>query len=681
MHNLKNNKSDISVDVEAVGSDSILLEIVDELAESIMKEKTLQINKIISSVGNALKTERISIYRYIKSESNIFNSHQWHVSDKSTLDETWSMEGGQFPEWIEELAGKKILVLSDSLFLKRTKFDSWNFIEDINTALCLVTPLYTKENDFIGFIVFKDFKNSREWHPGTVLLLKLFSRLISRYFERLLRDDVSHGDEFYFKTIFERAGIGCVLINMDGNLVETNSSFEILIGQSKKALKNKKFNEFIHEEDIKLDDKKFDEIIGFKRDRYRVEKRIFRKYGEIIWVSLTFSIIRDYKTNPQYILVFIEDITRQKKTKIELKESKERFQILFNRVFEMIIMYDKNEDIVDVNESACRALGFTKTELLYRSFKKLHPESEIKRLKSAYKEAHEKGIAYLSETMIMSQNGETIPVEAGAVKVEINGEVYIIVSYRNITDRKEAEEIIDFYLDKLQQSNNELKQFAYIASHDLQEPLRVISSYLGILNTRAAKKLDEKEKGFIENSIINAERMRQMIRDLLDYSRISIQGAPLKTCNTGDIIDTALEHLKIVIKKTETKVIFKDMPEIFVDKTQIVRLFQNLISNGIKYSQKDVRPKIKIEAVEQDDKWLFTIQDNGIGIKLEYKERIFQIFQRLHVRNEYSGTGIGLAVCKKIIERHLGRIWIESEIDKGSTFYFTIPKKEEIKNG
>jgi light-regulated signal transduction histidine kinase (bacteriophytochrome) len=224
---------------------------------------------------------------------------------------------------------------------------------------------------------------------------------------------------------------------------------------------------------------------------------------------------------------------------------------------------------------------------------------------------------------------------------------------------------------ELKCSNAELERFAYIASHDLQEPLRMVSSYVQLLSNRYKDKLDSEADEFICYAINGTNRMRKLIDDLLIYSRLKEYRIPLKTVNLELVVKTVLENLKPAIIDSNAVVSYSPMPSISANESQMIQLFQNLISNAIKFRGKNI-PRIYLKAKKRDNAWQFSVSDNGIGIKKEFRERIFQVFQRLHNYEEYNGTGIGLSICKKIVEIHNGEIWIDSKYGKGSTFYFTI---------
>ncbi|MBD1876577.1 response regulator [Nodosilinea sp. FACHB-131] len=226
---------------------------------------------------------------------------------------------------------------------------------------------------------------------------------------------------------------------------------------------------------------------------------------------------------------------------------------------------------------------------------------------------------------------------------------------------------------ELARSNAELQQFAYIASHDLQEPLRMVTSYLQLLERRYKGQLDTDADDFIQFAVDGALRMRTLINDLLTYSRIGTRGHAFELTSCTAAVEQAIANLKLAIEESGAVVTYSDLPQLQADPTQLIQLFQNLISNAIKF-RSEAPVRIAIAVSQTEDAWLFSVQDNGIGLDPQYADQIFVIFQRLNNRTHYPGTGIGLAVCKKIVERHGGRIWVEADLDQGATFYFTIPQ-------
>jgi PAS domain S-box-containing protein len=273
------------------------------------------------------------------------------------------------------------------------------------------------------------------------------------------------------------------------------------------------------------------------------------------------------------------------------------------------------------------------------------------------------------------RQGEKIYVEVSTspIKDEGGNVIQVVHVQRNITDRKLTEQERERLLAELARSNTELEQFAYVASHDLQEPLRMVAGYVQLLEKKYKGALDETADKYIHFAADGAMRMQKLIEGLLAYSRVARRGQAFKPVDLNRVLGDALSNLAAVVREENTIITRADLPLITGDEIQLLQLFQNLIGNAIKFRNPNVRPEVHISSKKEQQEWTFSIRDNGIGIEKKYLDQIFQIFQRLHTAAEYPGAGIGLAVCKRIVERHGGRIWVESMPGEGSTFFFTIP--------
>ncbi|MBF8267207.1 MAG: hypothetical protein HW388_715 [Dehalococcoidia bacterium] len=250
---------------------------------------------------------------------------------------------------------------------------------------------------------------------------------------------------------------------------------------------------------------------------------------------------------------------------------------------------------------------------------------------------------------------------------------FLARSFQDMTQRvKEREQALAQQAAELERSNQELQQFAYVASHDLQEPLRMVASYTQLLARRYQGKLDADADEFIAYAVDGANRMQRLINSLLEFSRVSTQGREPEPTDSAVAFQQAVSNLGMAMEESGAVVTHDPLPTVMADATQLTQVFQNLIGNAIKFHGEEP-PRVHVSAEPKDNEWLFSVRDNGIGIEPEYFDRVFVIFQRLHSRLEYPGTGIGLALCKRIVERHGGRIWVESELGKGTTFYFTLP--------
>jgi len=243
---------------------------------------------------------------------------------------------------------------------------------------------------------------------------------------------------------------------------------------------------------------------------------------------------------------------------------------------------------------------------------------------------------------------------------------------RDITERKQVQQALQHHAEELERSNAELEQFAYVASHDLQEPLRMITSYSQLLERRYRDRLDGDALEFIDYVVDGAKRMQELINDLLAYSRVGTRGREFESVDMEAVYKRVLGNLQLAIEEQHAEVSHDPLPMVQGDGLQLVQLFQNLIANAIKFHG-DAQPKVHVSVESGNDEATFCVHDEGIGIEPQYVERIFQVFQRLHGKGRYPGTGIGLAICKKIVERHGGRIWVESQPGQGSKFYFTLP--------
>jgi light-regulated signal transduction histidine kinase (bacteriophytochrome) len=280
------------------------------------------------------------------------------------------------------------------------------------------------------------------------------------------------------------------------------------------------------------------------------------------------------------------------------------------------------------------------------------------------------------ESSLKHKDGHIFPVEVRSNFLEFEGREYNVRFVADITDRKLAQEYREQQNAELGRSNNELEQFANVASHDLQEPLRMVSSYCGLLARRYKGKLDKDADEFIDFAVDGATRMKHLIDDLLHYSRVGRKSKPFTAINSSDCMQATLANLGLAIEEAHAVITCDPLPIVLGDSGQLTQVFQNLIGNALKFrGDQDARIHLSARCLFGSDglsQWEFSIRDNGIGFEQQFDERVFVIFQRLHTREQYPGNGIGLAITKKIIERHGGRIWLESKPGAGTTFFFTL---------
>ncbi len=409
-------------------------------------------------------------------------------------------------------------------------------------------------------------------------------------------------------------------------------------------------------------------------DKYEVEYRISTKSEGYKWFYDLGSIVkRDSNGRPLNATGLAIDITERKRAEEKQINSELRYRRLFEAARDGILILDSITGIVvDVNPFLVEMLGFPYEEFVGKELWELGFFKDIAANKENFLELQRKEYIRYEDLPLETTEGRKFHVEFISNVYEVNHHKVIQCNIRDISERQRVGEELRKTMDDLARSNAELERFAYVASHDLQEPLRMVSSYMQLLERRYKDKLDSDALEFINYAVDGSNRMKILINDLLAYSRVGMRGQELAPTNCEETLANALTNLQASIEESKAKITHDPLPRIMADGTQLESLFQNLIGNAIKFHGS--QPPLIHVGVKKDKKdWVFSVSDNGIGIDPQYFERIFILFQRLHNRQEYSGTGIGLAISKRIVERHGGRIWIESQAEKGSTFFFTLP--------
>ncbi|MEG3897605.1 MULTISPECIES: PAS domain S-box protein [unclassified Microcoleus] len=382
------------------------------------------------------------------------------------------------------------------------------------------------------------------------------------------------------------------------------------------------------------------------------------------------------------LAVTFRNITDRKRAEIALRESEERFRAIFEQAAVGIAKTALCGQFLRVNPGFCQIVRYAESELLQQNWQAItHPddiEADIEYVRSLLS-GKIKTFSLEKRLICKDEAVRWANVTVSAMRDAEGTPQYLICAIEDISERKQVQELLQAsletqtrYAQELTRSNADLEQFAYVASHDLQAPLNTITGYAQLLEKRCDNQVDAQANKFIRHIVNSCGRMQALIDDLLEYSRVGSSHKPFELIDCNLVFEDACANLQLAIRKNQASVTRGDLPRVTGDCFQLLQLFQNLISNAIKYRSSSA-PVVFFGAQRQGDNWVFSVQDNGIGIAEEYHRRIFQIFQRLHAQKDYSGTGIGLAICQRIVDRHGGRLWVESEPDRGSTFYFSVP--------
>ena len=573
--------------------------------------------------------------------------------------------------------------------------------------------------------IYADWRREASMHTFLLLLISLpavIGLLLHQHRQREFETQAKQADlsiqrsQELFRTLFETANDAIFILRADGAFIDINRTAHERLGYGKEEMLGMQLSDIDSPEFAR----RVPERLTSLRERGHAvfESAHRRKDGSVMPVEISSRLVS--LAGEQMMFSVVRDITERKKAQRQALHSESRLRTLLeisqyraadvqdlldfalHQVLSLtespigyIYFYDEKKhefslnswsknvmkECLIVEKKTCYELSKTgiwgeavrqRKPVMLNDFAASHP------LKKGYPEGHVPLRKYLTVPVFLE---DRIVAVVGVANKETDysgddvGELTVVMdAVWKIVEKQESEHKLAAYASALERSNRELEQFAYVASHDLQEPLRKIAGFTELLSSRYADRFDEKAFTFMEYIVDGAKRMQSLINDLLTFSRVMTHGKEPGETNCNRVLERVLRDMELTIQEHHAEILCNGLPVITADSTQIGQLLQNLVGNAIKYHGQ-APPRVKIAAALKDSEWLFSVSDNGIGIAPEYFDRIFVLFQRLHTRTEYSGTGIGLAVCKRIVERHGGRIWVESEPARGSTFYFTIPAK------
>jgi PAS domain S-box-containing protein len=480
-----------------------------------------------------------------------------------------------------------------------------------------------------------------------------------------------------FRQTFELAASGIAHVDLQGKFARVNQSLCRILGYSAEEMVGKTVKELSHPDDRQVTDAERMRMRDGEIDRVHFEKRYLRRDGGTVWVDLTVALVRDDDGQPLYEIAVFDDITERKHADTALRESEARFRSLnalssdwyWEQDAELRFTYFSAGFEQRSNTRQSHLIGKRRWEEAGRTPLNTTWEEHraILEARKPFRNFECSRIGVDGRRHVSSISGEPIFDADGRFR-----------GYRgvstDITARVDAAETLKGAHDELARSNAELEQFAYVASHDLQEPLRMVSSYTQLLEKRHADRLDGDAREFMGYIVDGAARMKQLIEDLLAYSRVGTRGKDFKPMQLEAALSRALAALRAAIEESGAEVTHDPLPGLEADESQLTQLLQNLIGNAIKF-RGAASPRVHVSCLSLEKEFEIAVRDNGIGIEPQYFERIFMVFQRLHDKGQYPGTGIGLAICKKVVDRHGGRLWVTSTPGEGSAFHFTLPKK------
>lgn len=465
----------------------------------------------------------------------------------------------------------------------------------------------------------------------------------------------------WFQAVVEAAPTAMIIVSVTGQIILVNKKAEALFGYRRDELLGTGVNRLVP---VRWQAEHGQHLAGYfaspEARAMGAERELFglRRDGTEVPIEIGLNPIETARG--RFTVASVIDIT-------ERKRAEQQLRLVVDAVPNAMVLVDGSGRMTFVNRNAEALFGYSREELMGQPLEMLVPErmrmQHPGHVRDFFSSPQARPMGAGRDLYGQRKDGTEVMIEIGLNPIETAEGLCTLASIIDVTERRKQQ-------DELKRSNEELEQFAYIASHDLQEPLRMVASYTELLAQRYQGKLDAKADKYIYYAVDGARRMQRLVADLLLYSRVGSQGKAPIVVSSQEVLRRVLVVLDSDVQATGATIDYHDLPLVKADDVQLSQLFQNLIGNAIKF-RSDKPPHISVTAELRDGRWLFAVRDNGIGMDMQYAERIFQMFQRLHERSKYEGSGIGLAVAKRIVERHGGRIWVESQIGEGTTFFFT----------
>lgn len=666
---------------------------------------TKPIRELTEIASQTMETARVSIWLYDEFKTSIKCIDLYNRS-QNTHTEGEKLNAENYPEYFKAIEVYRVIDASDARTDPRTIEYFEAYLKPLGITSLLDAPI-RQGGIMIGIVCFEQGGPPRTWTIDEQLFAAAIADSIAillESIERIKAEKTLQEKEQLLSSIYDTVGdiIFVLSTEKDGRykFVSINRSFENTTGKKYSQVVGKYVDEIIPQPSLKMVQENYKKAI--------LEKKIVRweeisdyPGGQLIG-EVSIAPLFDERGNSILLVGAVHDITDRKnaedkirkmsqeleervkertasltQAKESLKLSEEKYRKIVEEAGDVVYSSDYKGYFTYINPMSEKLTGYPEKELIGKHFSEIIDPEWKDKVASFYKEQFDNKIR---ETLfafpIITKSGEKKWVEQTVIQQKVGDRItghQAIV--RDITDRKKIEQEIKQKSEELVRSNQELEQFAYVASHDLQEPLRTISNFVGLLQKTEYGKKNDDSNNYLNFIISATSRMQNLIKDLLDYSRVG-KSITFSIVDCNAILKDVLAGMNAAIKESNAKITFDILPKLKGNDVQLKQVFQNLISNSIKFREKDSVPEIKITVEEKPTEYLFAVKDNGIGIDEKHINKLFVLFQRLHPETEYPGTGIGLATSKKIVLLHGGKIWVESKLGEGSTFYFTLPKEK-----
>lgn len=601
----------------------------------------------------------------------------------------WALSTRLYPEWpfaalphIDgDLARNVAAVLftldRDKALMQRMKIHGFTVPADYTAISELLSELRLPPFDDIPRFTVADVLKKYRWE--SVIAMVLLSLIMMLAFRLLLGNrrlqsmqQLLAQSELQYRTTFNHAAVGIARISTEGRFLQINKVFCDIIGYTSEEVLSQQFTfqQITFAEDLAEDMAHVRSLLESDEDHYEMEKRYIRKDGRVVWVYLSVALLRDEAGRPLYFISSVIDIGERKQAERQLRKERDFAESLIDTAPTIILVLDAEGRIVRINPYMEALSGYTLSEVEGRDwFATFLPKATCEQTKALFMAAINDIQTHGNIDTIVIRSGQERTIEwyDKTLKDGEGNTLGLLAIGQDITERRKTE-------NALQRSNADLERFAYSISHDMRQPLRAISGHMQLLARSLQDKLDEQERENLGFALDGAKRMDSMIVSLLDYSRVGRKTQAKKMMASRESLDEALGFLEPAIREADAQVSVGGVwPRIFASRDELTRLFQNLIGNALHYHEMNQSPRVEIESVVGEN-WRVTVRDHGIGIDPQQIDRLFQFFSRLQSRARYDGTGMGLALCRRIVEHHGGRIWAESEGEgKGSTFAFEMP--------